>query len=224
MTTLSLTPLRRLNGQGELWNLFAWFGRACDQAAGILLNPLVVAVFVRSVERDPYRLSWLVVVFGLGWLLGAAISPYLQQITDRAIPWIVGGYIVRTAAIVLMTYAATDRESSADQRYTSIVICYCAYAIATGISRSAQAHHIVRDATHHLREPRKALPVLGLALIFGITALAMWSALSTAQMSWNQSFGRIWMLASVALGVATLAAIREGVDTPESPARPLHRE
>ncbi|HYP58948.1 MAG TPA: hypothetical protein VEQ36_00860 [Thermomicrobiales bacterium] len=215
MTTFALMPWRRVSAQGGLWNLFAWFGRACDQAAGILVSPIIVAVFARSVQADPYRLSWLVVGFGLGWLIGAAIAPLLQQVTVRIMPWIVGGYIVRTAAIVLMTFAVTDDQSSQTQRFQSILICYVAYAIATGISRTAQARHVIVGAPHNLWDARSLPASLGSAAVTAIAALAMWSALSSSDLSWSASFGRIWILASVALGVATLAAIREGIEMPE---------
>ena len=215
MTTFALMPWRRVSAQGGLWNLFAWFGRACDQAAGILVSPIIVAVFARSVQADPYRLSWLVVGFGLGWLIGAAIAPLLQQVTVRIMPWIVGGYIVRTAAIVLMTFAVTDDQSSQTQRFQSILICYVAYAIATGISRTAQARHVIVGAPHNLWDARSLPATLGSAAVTAIAALAMWSALSSSDLSWSASFGRIWILASVALGVATLAAIREGIEMPE---------
>jgi hypothetical protein len=64
---------------------------------------------------------------------------------------------------------------------------------------------------------------LGSAAVTGIAAIAMWSALSSNALSWSASFGRIWILASVALGVATLAAIREGIEMPELPAE-SHRK
>jgi hypothetical protein len=213
-------PWSRATAQDSLWNLFAWFVRACDQAAGILLNPIIVAVFARSLESDPYRLSWLVVGYGLGWLLGTAIAPFLQRITVRIMPWIVGGFIVRTAAIVLMTFAVTDDASNANQRFQSILICYVAYAIATGVSRTAQARHVILGSPHNLWDTHSLPATLGSAAVTSITALAMWSAMSTRALSWNDAFGRIWILASVALGVATLAAIREGVEMPEVPADP----
>ena len=211
-------PWRRVTAQGGLWNLFAWFGRACDQTAGVLLSPIIVAVFARSIQSDPYRLSWLVVGFGLGWLLGAAIAPLLQQFTVRIMPWIVGGYIVRTAAVVLMTFAVTDEQSIPSQRFQSMLICYVAYSIATGISRTAQARHVIVGAPHKLWDARSLTATLGSAAVTGVAALAMWSALSNRELSWSASFGRIWILASVALGVATLAAIREGIELPELPA------
>jgi hypothetical protein len=217
-------PWRRVSAQGGLWNLFAWFGRACDQAAGILLSPIIVAVFARSVQPDPYRLSWVVVGFGLGWLLGAAIAPLLQQVTVRIMPWIVGGYIIRTAAVVLMTFAATDDQSSQSQRFQSVLICYVAYAIATGISRTAQARHVIVGAPHNLWDARSLSASLGSAAVTGIAAVAMWSALSSNDLSWSAAFGRIWILASVALGVATLAAIREGIEMPELPAESHRKE
>ena len=216
MTTFALMPWRRVSAQGGLWNLFAWFGRACDQAAGILARARSSSPSSLAQSRaDPYRLSWLVAGFGLGWLIGAAIAPLLQQVTVRIMPWIVGGYIVRTAAIVLMTFAVTDDQSSQTQRFQSILICYVAYAIATGISRTAQARHVIVGAPHNLWDARSLPASLGSAAVTAIAALAMWSALSSRDLSWSASFGRIWILASVALGVATLAAIREGIEMPE---------
>jgi hypothetical protein len=217
-------PWRRVSAQGGLWNLFAWFGRACDQAAGILLSPIIIAVFARSIQHDPYRLSWIVVAFGLGWLIGAAIAPLLQQVTVRIMPWIVGGYIVRTAAVVLMTFAVTDDQSSQSQRFQSILICYVAYAVATGISRTAQARHVIVGAPHNLWDARSLPATLGSAAVTGIAAIAVWSALSSQDLSWSTSFGRIWILASVALGVATLAAIREGIEMPELPIESHRRQ
>jgi hypothetical protein len=131
------------------------------------------------------------------------------------VPWIVGGFIVRTAAVVLMTFAVTDDKSSSSQRYQSILICYVAYAIATGISRTAQARHLIVGAPHKLWDARSLPSAVGSAAVTGIAALAMWSALSSRELGWNVSFGRIWILASVGLGVATLAAIREGIEMPE---------
>jgi hypothetical protein len=218
VATLSSIHWRRAATHGGLWTLFAWFGRACDQAAGVLLNPLVVAVFARSLQRDPFRISWIVVGFGLGWLMGTAITPLLQQITIRVMPWIVGGYIVRTAAIVLLTIAVMDGGSTADQRFKSVLICYVAYAIATGIARTARARHMIHGGPNHLWDSRRPLATVGLCALVGIGALAMWSTLSTASLSWSGSFGRIWILAAVALGVATLAAIQEGANNPEIPA------
>jgi hypothetical protein len=213
-------PWSRATAQDSLWNLFAWFGRACDQAAGVLLNPIIVAIFARSLENDPYRLSWLVVGYGFGWLLGTALAPFLQRITVRIMPWIVGGFIVRTAAVVLMTFSVTDDASNANQRFQSILICYVAYAIATGIARTAQARHVILGSPHNLWDAHSLPATLGTAAVTSIAALAMWSVMSTRALSWNDAFGRIWILASVALGVATLAAIREGVEMPEIPADP----
>jgi hypothetical protein len=215
VTSIAVMPWSRATTQDSLWNLFAWFGRACDQAAGILLNPIIVAVFARSLENDPYRLSWLVVGYGLGWLLGTAIAPFLQRITMRVMPWIVGGFIVRTAAIVLMTFAVTDDASNSSQRFQSILICYVAYAIATGIARTAQARHVILGSPHTLWDTHSLPATLGAAAVAGVAALTMWSAMATRALSWIDAFGRIWILASVALGVATLAAIREGVEMPE---------
>ena len=220
MATFPSIPWRRVTAHGGLWTIFAWFGRACDQAAGVLLNPLVVAIFARSIQRDPFRISWLVAGFGLGWLLGAAVTPLLQHLTVRVMPWIVGGYIVRTAAIVLMTFAVTDGSSTSDQRFKSILICYVAYAISTGIARTAQARHMIHDSPRHLWDAGSPIATIGLSGLVGIGAIAMWSALSSESLSWSESFSRIWILASVALGVATLAAIQEGVDNPEIPAKP----
>ena len=217
MTAQSLLPWRRVTTPDGLWNLFAWFGRACDQSAGMLLNPLVVAVFARSVQPDPFRISWLVAGFGIGWLLGTAIAPVLQQVTIRVMPWIVGGFIVRTAAIVLIAFAATDHSSSNNQRFKSILICYVAYGIATGIARTAQARHVIRQSPGGILRPGTFSASVGLALVFGLAALATWSALSSTELGWDQSFGRVWSLAAVALGVATIAAIREGADNPELP-------
>jgi MFS family permease len=220
VSSIAVMPWSRATAQASLWNLFSWFGRACDQAAGVLLNPIIVAVFARSLESDPYRLSWLVVGYGLGWLLGSAIAPFLQRITARVMPWIVGGFIVRTAAIALMTFAVTDSASTANQRFQSILVCYVAYAIATGIARTAQARHVILGSHHSLWDTRSLRATIGTAAVTGIVAIAMWSAMSTRALSWNDAFGRIWILASAALGVATLAAIREGVELPEVPADP----
>ena len=104
------------------------------------------------------------------------------------------------------------------------MICYVAYAIATGISRTAQARHVIIGAPHNLWDARSLPASLGSAAVTGITAVAMWSALSSRELSWNASFGRIWILASVALGVATLAAIREGIEMPELPADSHRRQ
>lgn len=217
MTIFPSLRWRRTTPQGGLWALFAWFGRSCDQVAGILLNPLVVAVFARSVERDPFRISWIVAGFGLGWLLGASVTPLLQHITIRVIPWIVGGYIVRTAAIVLMTIAVMSQNSSSDQRFKSVLICYVAYAIATGIARTAQARHMMHGSRHQLWNPQAPVATISLAACIAIGAWAMWSTMSHPDLTWSASFGRVWILAAVALGVATLAAIQEGMDTPELP-------
>jgi hypothetical protein len=199
------------------WVVFAWFGRACDQAAGVLLNPIVVGVFALAVERDPFRLAWLLTAYSWGWLVGSAVTPLLQQITVRVMPWIVGGYVVRVAAIALMTFAVTDEGSSQGQRFTSMLICYATYALATGMARTAQARHLFHGAPGRLWDTSRPITRLGLAAVTAIAALSAWSSLSTRAMSWSSSFGRIFVLAAMALGVACLAAIREGVDNPEAP-------
>jgi hypothetical protein len=216
MTTLSFTHWRQLNAEQAFWNAFAWFGRACDQAAGVLLNPAVVAVIALAVERDPFRLAWLVTGFGWGWLLGTAVTPFLRHLTERVMPWIIGGFVVRTAAVVLMTYTVTDSASSGNQRFNSLLICYVAYAIATGISRTAQARHLIHGSPHRLWDVHRAVANWGVSAVIAIAALASWSALDNIELSWSSSFGRILALASIALGVATLAAIREGADNPEA--------
>ena len=219
MASLSYAPLRNLRVEEAGWSLFAWFGRACDQAAGILLSPLVLAIYALSVERDPLRLSWLIATFGFGWMLGDTVTPFLHRLTVRVMPWIVGGYIVRLSAVLLLFVAVTSRTSPADERFKSTTICFAAYAIATGISRSAQARHVFHGSPYHLWDARRAVAFVGMAAVVGIAALAAWSVLSTSSMAWSRSFGRVFALAAAALGVATLAAVREATINPELPAR-----
>jgi hypothetical protein len=204
----------------DLWSLFDWFGRSCDQAAGVLLNPLIVVIYARSIEDDLVRLSYLVSAFGVAWLLGAATGPVLQRATVRVMPWIVGGFTVRTASAALLAYSASDRSSPSDQRYRSALICLAAYAAATGLARSAEARHLRSRPTLEAVWLRPLMGTLGATAIMAVGAWAMWSVLSVVSIPWSGAFGRVWALAAIALGVASLAAIVRGSATPELPAEP----
>jgi len=204
----------------DLWSLFDWFGRSCDQAAGVLLNPLIVVIYARSIEDDLVRLSYLVSAFGVAWLLGAATGPIFQRATMRVMPWVVGGFTVRTAAAALLAYSASDRSSPSDQRYRSALICLAAYAAATGLARSAEARHLRSRPTLETAWLRPLAGTLGATAIVAVGAWAMWSVLSVVTIPWSGAFGRVWALATIALGVASLAAIIRGSATPELPAEP----
>ena len=134
---------RRSMPHSDYWSLFDWFGRSCDQTVGILLSPFILVLYARALEGSTLRLSWIITGFGIAWILGAAIAPHLHLLTGRIMPWIVGSFIVRTAAIALLSYSASDRSSPADERYRSALICIIAYAAATGLARSAEAHHLL---------------------------------------------------------------------------------
>jgi hypothetical protein len=224
VASLSYAPLRNLRVDEAGWNLFAWFGRACDQAAGVLLSPLVLAIYAISIERDPLRLSWLIAAFSFCWLLGDTLAPLLHRMTNRVMPWIVGGYIVRLASILLLVVAVTSRTSSADERFKSTSICFAAYAVATGISRSAQSRHLFHGSPYHLWDPHRTVAFVGVSAVVAVAALAAWPALSTSSLTWSRSFGRVFGLAAAALAVATIAAIREAAGNPEASSRaPLER-
>lgn len=217
MSTLSSPNWRRWTDNGGLWNLFSWFGRSADQLAGLLLSPIVLVVFARSVETDPAQISWFIGVFGVGWAVGYALAPFLQYLTVRVMPWIVGGYIVRTASVVLLAFAVSERTADSDQRFRSALICYGAYAVATGIARSAQARHIVHGSAHGLWDNTSVLTTIATQLVISLGALSLWSVLSETELPWSQAFGRIWYLAALALGIATLAAVQQSAHLPEVP-------
>jgi hypothetical protein len=201
-------PWRRAAPSGELWQLFYWLGRASDQVAGIILNPLVIVLYARALEPDLVRLSWIVSGFALAWLAGSLISPWLQRLTVRVTPWVVGAYIVRTSAAALLAYAAIERSSPAEQRFRSVLICLIAYALATGVARAAHARQLSKSGVNLSRTARTFLSELGLAALIGIVGLAMFEVLASDGLTWSQSFGRVFALAAVALGVSTLSAIK----------------
>ncbi len=227
MSSLSGHNWRRWTDQGGLWNLFSWFGRSTDQLAGLLVHPVVLVVFARSIEPNPARISWFIGVFGFGWAVGYAIAPLLQHLTVRVMPWIVGGYVVRTASLVLLAFVVSERSADADQRFRSALICYGTYAIATGIARSAQARHIVHGSAHGLWDDTSVVTTIATQLVISLGALSLWSVLSEPNLPWSQAFGRIWYLAAVAMGIATLSAVQQSVHLPEVPRtenRPARRE
>jgi len=212
-------PAVRQLPRSEAWSLFDWFGRCCDQAAGILLSPLILVIYARSLEDDPYRLSFFVSGFIAAWLLGSAAGPLLQRITIRVMPWIIGGFVVRTAAIALLAYSASDRQSPADERFQSALICIIAYGVATGISRSAEAQHLRNRPTDEPVYLRSLMGTTGTSIIVAIGAWAAWSVLSVGTIPWYQAFARLWTLAAIALGVASLAALLRASSIPELPVR-----
>lgn len=193
---------------GELWQAFYWFGRATDQLAGVILNPLVVALYARALEPDLVRLSLFFSGFTLAWLAGTLLSPWLQRLTVRVTPWVVGSYIVRTSAATLLAYAVSERSSSADQRFRSVLICLIAYALATGVARKGHARQLAKSGIDLSHATRTLLSQLGVAAILGITALALFRVLSADDLGWSQTFGRVFTVAAIALGVSTLAAIK----------------
>ena len=199
---------RRAGPGDQFWHLFFWLGRTSDQVAGVILNPLVIALYARALEPDLVRLSWVVTGFALAWLVGSLISPWLQRLTVRVTPWIVGAYIVRTSAAALLAYAASERSSPADQRFRSVLICLIAYAAATGVARTAHARQLSKSGVDLSPTVRTFFSELGLAAVLGIVALALFEVLSTESLSWSQSFGRTFAVAAVALGVSTLSAIK----------------
>lgn len=216
---------RRASSTGQLWQGFFWLGRTTDQIAGAILNPLVVALYARALEPDLVRLSWIVSAFALAWLAGSLISPWLQRLTVRVTPWVVGAYIVRTSSAALLAYAVSERSSDAEQRFRSVLICLTAYALATGVARSAHARQLTRSGLDLSPAARGVISQIGLSVAFGVAALALFRSLSATGLGWSESFSRIFALAAVALGVSTLAAIKRSAaqrDVAESaPAPPV---
>lgn len=215
MTSIATISWRRWANQHGFWNLLGWLGRSADQFAGLLLHPLVLVIYARSLESDAARISWFIGVFGVGWAAGYAISPLLQRLTFRVMPWIVGGYIVRAASVLLLAYVVRESSADTEQRFRSALICYGAYAAATGIARSAQARHIVHGSAHGFWDHAVVSTTLATHAVIALGALSLWSVLSEAELRWSQAFGQIWYLATVALGLATLAAVHQGTQAPE---------
>ena len=212
-----LTASRARIPHSDYWGLFDWFGRSCDQAAGLILCPAILIIYSRSLEDDLVRLSFPVTLFGVCWLLGAASGPFLQRLTTRVLPWIVGGFVVRTAAVVLLAYSASDRQSASDQRFRSMLICIAAYALSTGIARSSEARHVQIRSANESPFARSMIGTLGTSAILAGVTLAIWSILSSADLTWSLAFGRMFTLAAIALGVASIAAIIRGVESTELP-------
>lgn len=201
----------------DYWSLFDWFGRSCDHVVGIILSPIILVLYARALDDDALRLSWIISAFGLAWIIGAALAPHLHHLTARIMPWIVGAFIVRTSAIALLAYSASDRSSSTDERFRSTLICVTAYAAATGIARTAESRHLLPRPAVESRSMRTWLGTLGTAAMTAVSALAIWS-LMTASLSWATVFTRLFTLAAIGLGVASLAAIIRGATTTELPA------
>lgn len=217
MASGSARAWRRWTDQGGFWNILTWFGRSMDQLAGVLLNPLVVVIYARSLEANPTRTSWFIGAFGLSWAVGFALAPVLQRVTIRVMPWIVGGYVLRTASIVLLAYVVSERSASPDQRFRSALICYGAYALATGIARSSQSRHIIHGTAHGLWDDAAPITTFATQTLIAIGAMGLWSTLNASELPWSQAFGRVWYLAAIALGIATVAAIDQGARSPEAP-------
>lgn len=215
---------RRASTFSQLWQFFYWLGRASDQVAGVILNPLIIALYARALEPDLVRLSWVVSGFALAWLVGSLISPWLQRLTVRVTPWVVGAYIVRTSAAALLAYAASERSSPADERFRSVLICLIAYALATGVARAAHARQLSKSGLDLSPNMRTFLSEIGLAAVLGTAALATFKVLALDSLGWSQSFGRVFTLAAIALGVSTLAAVKSSAaqrDIAESRSGPL---
>ena len=117
--------------------LSASFAAATDQAAGLLVLPVVLVALGSVLTTDLEQLGWLITLPAVAWIVVYRIASIALRFTSRHLPWAIGGVIVRSASLALLAYVVASNDSGAQQQLESVLICMTTYGAATGLTRAA---------------------------------------------------------------------------------------